>query len=76
MATSAERIRVLRERQRSGFRRLTIDVSDDDLRAIAKLPHLPNSDLELRKTTCSRGKLVFPEIRTDWVSKPYSGPWT
>jgi hypothetical protein len=27
---------VLRERQRSGFRRLTIDVSDDDLRAIAK----------------------------------------
>jgi hypothetical protein len=33
MATSAERIRVLRERQRSG---LTIDVSDDDLRAIAK----------------------------------------
>ena len=35
MATSAERIRVLRERQRSGFRRLTIDVSDD-LRAIAK----------------------------------------
>jgi hypothetical protein len=36
MATSAERIRVLRERQRSGFRRLTIDVSDDDLRAIAK----------------------------------------
>jgi hypothetical protein len=36
MATSAERIRVLRERQRSGFRRLTIDVGDDDLRAIAK----------------------------------------
>jgi hypothetical protein len=36
MATSAERIRVLRERQRSGFRRWTIDVSDDDLRAIAK----------------------------------------
>ena len=36
MATSAERIRVLRERQRTGFRRLTIDVSDDDLRAIAK----------------------------------------
>jgi hypothetical protein len=35
MATSAERIRVLRERQRSGFRRLTIDVSDDDLRADA-----------------------------------------
>jgi hypothetical protein len=32
MATSAERIRVLRERQGSGFRRLTIDVSDDDLR--------------------------------------------
>jgi hypothetical protein len=36
MMTSAERMRVLRERQRSGFRRLTIDVSEDDLRAIAK----------------------------------------
>jgi hypothetical protein len=36
MATSAERMRVLRERQRRGLRRLTIDVSEDDLRAIAK----------------------------------------
>ena len=36
MATSAERMRALRERQRRGLRRLTIDVSDNDLRAIAK----------------------------------------
>ena len=36
MATSAERTRALRERQRRGLRRLTIDVSEDDLRAIAK----------------------------------------
>jgi hypothetical protein len=36
MATSAERMRVLRERQRRGLRRLTIDVNEDDLRAIAK----------------------------------------
>ena len=36
MATSAERMRALRERQRRGLRRLTIDVSEDDLRAIAK----------------------------------------
>ena len=36
MATSAERTRALRERQRRGLRRLTIKVSEDDLRAIAK----------------------------------------
>ena len=36
MATPAERMRALRERARRGVRRLTIDVSDDDLRAIAK----------------------------------------
>jgi hypothetical protein len=36
MATSAERMRALRERQRRGLRRLTIDVSEDDLHAIAK----------------------------------------
>ena len=33
---SAERMRALRERARRGVRRLTIDVSEDDLRAIAK----------------------------------------
>jgi hypothetical protein len=36
MATSAERMRALRERARRGLRRLTIDVSEGDLRAIAK----------------------------------------
>jgi hypothetical protein len=36
MATSAERMRALRERQRRGVRRLTVEVSEDDLRAIAK----------------------------------------
>jgi hypothetical protein len=36
MATSAERMRALRERQRRGLRRLTIDVSEDNLRVIAK----------------------------------------
>ena len=36
MATSAERMRALRERARRGVRRLTIDVSEDDFRAIAK----------------------------------------
>jgi hypothetical protein len=32
MATSSERMRALRERQRRGLRRLTIDVSEQDLR--------------------------------------------
>jgi hypothetical protein len=36
MATSVERMRALRERQRRGLRRLTIDVREDDLRAIAE----------------------------------------
>jgi hypothetical protein len=36
MATSAERMRALRERQRRGLRRLTIEVSEEDLRVIAK----------------------------------------
>jgi hypothetical protein len=36
MATSAERMQALRERQRRGLRRLTIEVSEDDLRAIGK----------------------------------------
>jgi hypothetical protein len=36
MATSAERMRALRERRRRRLRRLTIEVSEDDLRAIAE----------------------------------------
>jgi hypothetical protein len=36
MATSAERMRAPRERQRRGLRRLALKVSEDDLRAIAK----------------------------------------
>jgi hypothetical protein len=35
MATSAERMRALRERRRRGFRKLTIQVSEHDLRQIA-----------------------------------------
>jgi hypothetical protein len=34
--TSAERMRALGERARRGVKRFTIDVSEDDLRAIAK----------------------------------------
>ena len=36
MATSAERMRAHRERARRGLRRLTIEVNEDDLRAIGK----------------------------------------
>jgi hypothetical protein len=36
MATSAERMRALRERERRGLRRLTVDVSEDDLRTLAE----------------------------------------
>jgi len=36
MATSAERMRALRERARRGIRRLTIEVSENDLRTLAE----------------------------------------
>jgi hypothetical protein len=36
MATSAKRVRALREVERRGFRSFTIGVSEDDLRVIAK----------------------------------------
>ena len=36
MATSAERMRALRERQGRGLRRFTVPVSEDDLRVMAK----------------------------------------
>jgi hypothetical protein len=36
MATSADRMRAHRERARRGLRRLTVDVSEDDLRGLAK----------------------------------------
>jgi hypothetical protein len=36
MATSAERMRALSERERRGLRRFTIGVSEDDLRVIAE----------------------------------------
>ena len=36
MTTSAQRMRALRERRRRGLRKLRIEVSEDDLRAIAK----------------------------------------
>jgi hypothetical protein len=36
MATSAERMRALRERARRGIRRLTVDVSEGDLQAMVE----------------------------------------
>ena len=36
MATSAERMRALRERERRGIRRLTVDVSEGDLQAMVE----------------------------------------
>ena len=36
MATSTERMRALRERRRRGLRKLRIEVSEEELRAIAK----------------------------------------
>jgi hypothetical protein len=53
MATSAERTRALRERQRRGLRRLTIEVSEDDLRAIAKRGYERRRDHQPRSAGAS-----------------------
>jgi hypothetical protein len=49
MATSAERMRALRERERRRLRRFTIDVSEDDLRVIAEHDYegAASTDLDL-----------------------------
>ena len=56
MATAVERMRAHRERARRGLRRLTVDVSETDLQAIAergmRVPQAP--------ITISRRKLCRP----------------
>jgi hypothetical protein len=56
MATSAERMRALRERQRRGIRRFTISVSADDLRVIAEHGYegAASSDQDCRSQAVSR----------------------
>ena len=54
MATSANRMRAHRERVRRGIRRLTIDVSEDDLLTIAERP-LGGQDKE--QELASRGSV-------------------
>ena len=56
MATSAERMRVLRERERRGIRRFTISVSADDLRGIAEHGYegAASSDQDCRSQAVSR----------------------
>jgi hypothetical protein len=49
MATSAERMRALRERQRRGLRKLRIEVSEDDLREIAQAGYEGAAGLGKRK---------------------------
>ena len=55
MATPAERMKAHRERARRGIRRLTVDVSVDDLRAIAEHGYegAENSDDDCRSQALS-----------------------
>jgi hypothetical protein len=56
MPTSAERMRAHRERARRGLRRLTVDVSEDDLREIAEAGYedAAGFDQDCRPQTISR----------------------
>ena len=62
MATAAERMRALRERARRGIRRLTVDVSEDDLRrlrnAATKVPQAPTT-ISRRKLSASSSPIAF-----------------
>jgi hypothetical protein len=57
MATSAERMRALRERRRRGLRKLRIEVSEDDLRQIAVIGYedAASSDPDQRAQAQSDG---------------------
>ena len=56
MATSTERMRGLRERERRGLRRFTISVSADDLRVVAEHGYegAASSDQDCRSQAVSR----------------------
>ena len=62
MATSAERMRALRERARRRMRRLTIDVSEDDLQGLrnadTKVPQAPTT-ISRRKLSASSSTIAF-----------------
>jgi hypothetical protein len=53
MATSAERMRALRERARRGIRRLTVDVSDGDLQAMVEHGYAGAASTEPRSAGAS-----------------------
>jgi hypothetical protein len=54
MATSAERMRALRERARRGIRRLTVDVSEEDPRsAVTKAPQAQTRISKRKRSGCS-----------------------
>lgn len=55
----AERMRALRERERRGIRRLTIDVSEDDLREIAKAGYGGAAGTDQRPAGASGGPLHY-----------------
>jgi hypothetical protein len=56
MATSAERMRAHRERARRRLRRLTVDVSEDDLRSLAEQGYedAAGTDQDCRSQAVSR----------------------
>jgi hypothetical protein len=72
MATSVERMRALRERQRRGLRRLTIDVREDDLRAIAERGYegavTTDHDQQRKLSACSSATLF---CKSDRVNPPF-----
>jgi hypothetical protein len=73
MATAAERMRALRERARRGIRRLTIEVREDDLRAIAKRGYEGALTTDLDQQAQAVGLLLSDKrsCKSDRVNPPF-----
>jgi hypothetical protein len=69
MATPAERMRAHRERARRGLRRLTVDVSEDDLRTLAERGYegaaSPTTIGRPKPSACSSTTLFWKSDRLD-----------
>ena len=73
MATSAERMRALRERARRGIRRLTVDVSDGDLQAMVEHGYAGAASTEPRSAGASHQPFYHRHARQIGQLTAYDG---
>jgi hypothetical protein len=77
MATAAERMRAYRERARRGLRRLTVDVSEDDLRTLAERGYEGAASTDADQQGQAVGLFLNDSLLEIWptgsLSKPSDG---